>query len=94
MPLSVLIMVLKIVVDCRWHLWVAGKGWENFIIKMFKIYKNLYYYLRTMDAKGAITLTPNEKQIFDMLKTYRDELQIKTVLRVAGGWVRDKVLDR
>lgn len=47
-----------------------------------------------MDAKGAITLTPNEKQIFDMLKTYRDELQIKTVLRVAGGWVRDKVLER
>lgn len=28
-----------------------------------------------------------------MLKSYRDELQLKTVLRVAGGWVRDKVLN-
>ena len=26
-----------------------------------------------------------------MLKKYRDELGLKTVLRVAGGWVRDKV---
>jgi tRNA nucleotidyltransferase/poly(A) polymerase len=28
-----------------------------------------------------------------MLKSYRDELKLKTVLRVAGGWVRDKVLN-
>jgi hypothetical protein len=27
-----------------------------------------------------------------MLKKYRDELGLKTVLRVAGGWVRDKVI--
>lgn len=26
-----------------------------------------------------------------MLKKYRNELGLKTVLRVAGGWVRDKV---
>lgn len=29
-----------------------------------------------------------------MLKKYRDELGLKTVLRVAGGWVRDKVLGK
>jgi hypothetical protein len=27
-----------------------------------------------------------------MLKRYRDDLGLKTVLRVAGGWVRDKVI--
>ncbi len=26
-----------------------------------------------------------------MLKKYRDELGLKTTMRVAGGWVRDKV---
>lgn len=29
-----------------------------------------------------------------MLKKYRNELGLKTVLRVAGGWVRDKVIGK
>lgn len=58
---------------------------------MLKIYKNIYYYLRGMDKQFLIKLTPDEQKIFNMLKKYRDELQLKTVLRVAGGWVRDKV---
>lgn len=60
---------------------------------MFKIYKNIYLYLRVMEREGKIKLTPDEEQIFMMLKQYRNDLELKTVLRVAGGWVRDKVID-
>ena len=44
-----------------------------------------------MKREEAIKLTENEEIIFRMLKNYRDELKLKTVMRVAGGWVRDKV---
>ena len=46
-----------------------------------------------MEREGKIKLTPDEEQIFMMLKQYRNDLELKTVLRVAGGWVRDKVID-
>lgn len=42
--------------------------------------------------KHNIQLTQDEQIIFHTLKTYRNELGLKTVLRVAGGWVRDKVI--
>jgi hypothetical protein len=39
----------------------------------------------------TIKLTPTEELVFATLKTYTKELELTTVLRVAGGWVRDKV---
>lgn len=39
---------------------------------MFKIYKNLYNYLRVMDKELSLKLTNEEEKIFKMLKTYRD----------------------
>lgn len=44
-----------------------------------------------MDKQPQVKITPEEEAIFSMLKKYRDEKQLKTVIRVAGGWVRDKV---
>jgi hypothetical protein len=45
-----------------------------------------------MNAKQYnIKLTPVEEEVFHTLKTYTEELKLNTVLRVAGGWVRDKV---
>ena len=38
-----------------------------------------------------ITLTEQEKQIFETLQSIVEENDLKTTLRVAGGWVRDKV---
>jgi tRNA nucleotidyltransferase/poly(A) polymerase len=32
-----------------------------------------------------------EKLLFDTLLQYKQDLGLKTVMRVAGGWVRDKV---
>lgn len=58
---------------------------------MLKIYKNLYLYLKRMDKQIFIKVNPDEQKIFMMLKKYRDELGLKTNMRVAGGWVRDKV---
>lgn len=60
--------------------------------KMLAIYKKLYIYLKSMDKELIIKLTADEHKIFGKLKKYRDELKLNTVLRVAGGWVRDKVI--
>jgi len=39
-----------------------------------------------------VNLTPEEKELFDLLARVVDEGNIPTTLRVAGGWVRDKLL--
>ena len=38
-----------------------------------------------------ITLTDKEAKLFDTLTAVLKEHNLKTVLRVNGGWVRDKV---
>lgn len=38
-----------------------------------------------------IALTPQEELLFNTLIQYKQELHLNTVMRVAGGWVRDKV---
>lgn len=43
-------------------------------------------------AQGIINLTGNEERLFTELKRVVEVTQCKTVLRVAGGWVRDKIL--
>ena len=42
----------------------------------------------------AFTLNEKEKKLFDTLTTILKENNLKTVLRVCGGWVRDKVSDK
>jgi hypothetical protein len=39
----------------------------------------------------AFTLNEKEKKLFDTLTGILKENNLKTVLRVCGGWVRDKV---
>lgn len=39
-----------------------------------------------------IKLTNEEKQLFDFLLNFIKEENINVVLRVAGGWVRDKLM--
>ena len=58
---------------------------------MLKIYKNLFIYPLYTMQKYHIQLTPKEESIFNMLIQYQKEIATNTVLRVAGGWVRDKV---
>jgi tRNA nucleotidyltransferase/poly(A) polymerase len=39
-----------------------------------------------------ISLTTEEEELFHTLQTFIDENQLQTTIRVAGGWVRDKIL--
>ena len=39
-----------------------------------------------------IDLTPEEDELFTLLRTVTKECGMKSTLRVAGGWVRDKIL--
>ena len=41
--------------------------------------------------RETIELTSNEKDLFSLFKDFVHEENLKTTLRVAGGWVRDKV---
>jgi hypothetical protein len=58
---------------------------------MFVRLRWAYNYLRMKATDHTIKLTPTEELVFATLKTYTKELELTTVLRVAGGWVRDKV---
>lgn len=39
-----------------------------------------------------ITLTPKEKQLFSTLMRIVKQCELKTTIRVNGGWVRDKIM--
>ena len=45
-------------------------------------------------ATKDIVLTPQELRVLQTLKTVVAEEKLDTVVRVAGGWVRDKLLGR
>ena len=48
-----------------------------------------FYYIHTMQNK--ITLTPNEIELFKIIKQVAFKYKPDMTLRIAGGWVRDKV---
>ena len=43
------------------------------------------------ESQAQVVITPQEQKLFDTLMTIVKENNLKTTLRVAGGWVRDKV---
>lgn len=81
----------------------SKKIFNNFIfkIKMERNYgtnsrminiKSMYNYEHyTPVLKHQIELTDKEKEIFGIIKEILMKNNKKTVCRVAGGWVRDKV---
>lgn len=46
----------------------------------------------SVQVKDHIDLSPKEEQIFNRLLQVVEHYNMGTQLRVAGGWVRDKVL--
>eukprot|EP00164_Ancoracysta_twista_P003916 GFYU01005250.1.p1 GENE.GFYU01005250.1~~GFYU01005250.1.p1 ORF type:complete len:505 (+),score=125.49 GFYU01005250.1:140-1654(+) len=48
--------------------------------------------VKVLEAARSLRLTQKEKDIFDLLKECISTRQLNTTLRVAGGWVRDKLL--
>lgn len=49
------------------------------------------YNLKKHQIKDNIELTPNEKDLFSLFINFVQEENLNSILRVAGGWVRDKV---
>ena len=47
--------------------------------------------MEKFQMKGNIVLTAEEERIFDLLKRAATKCNTGVVMRVAGGWVRDKV---
>ncbi|XP_026413940.1 CCA tRNA nucleotidyltransferase, mitochondrial-like [Papaver somniferum] len=47
-----------------------------------------------LQVKDKLELTDKEKQIFDRLLRVVDHYNLQTQIRVAGGWVRDKLLGK
>lgn len=42
----------------------------------------------------SVQLTPQEEELFDVLTKTLEHEKLDTVLRCAGGWVRDKLLNK
>ena len=42
----------------------------------------------------SIVLTSKEKELFNLLLKINEELKLDLVLRIAGGWVRDKIMGK
>jgi hypothetical protein len=53
--------------------------------------KNTYIYPKKSATLHPIHLQDWEIKIFDVIKTTLAKYNKKTICRVAGGWVRDKV---
>jgi len=56
-----------------------------------------YYYLQQQNPSERgygpyIVLSPEERELFTFIRKAREESNLSTTFRVAGGWVRDKLL--
>jgi tRNA nucleotidyltransferase/poly(A) polymerase len=47
-----------------------------------------------VESSPTIALTDREERIFALLMNVHAEHNLKTTLRVAGGWVRDKLFGK
>ena len=52
---------------------------------------NIFGKMEKVKLVEQIQLTPEEEKIFEILKQAQASQEKKVVMRVAGGWVRDKV---
>ena len=51
-------------------------------------------YARELHTKEpTITCTNEEERLFEILRQVTTELKLNTTIRVAGGWVRDRLLN-
>lgn len=48
-------------------------------------------YSKPIQIYHNINLNPIEKDIINILKSTCNQFQLNTIMRIAGGWVRDKV---
>lgn len=80
--------------------------WSSMMTAQYSTSSALFTSLDDFDLKSSraksehqrkndiirIDLTEEEQELFDLLRTVTTECGMKSTLRVAGGWVRDKIL--
>jgi len=55
--------------------------------------KNIFFYeINSYKIQDSIKLNDTEIKIFSLIKNILEKNNKKTICRVAGGWVRDKVI--
>lgn len=63
-----------------------------FNFSYFKKYNQREMEIEYTFKSEKLDLTEKEEKIFSLLKKVAEKNQLNTVMRVAGGWVRDKVI--
>lgn len=73
---------------------LISKRLSNFFcsIKTLRNIKKMESLKPKHQVLDKISLNPNEKELFSLFTTFVKEESLLSTLRVAGGWVRDKVL--
>ena len=56
--------------------------------------QNKHMQAAAQDQPSSITLLPEEQKLFTMFRTMVETEKLGTTVRVAGGWVRDKLLNK
>jgi tRNA nucleotidyltransferase (CCA-adding enzyme) len=73
----------------------CNQNLSNMLLSKFDC-KNLFTYehLKPTKVLHQITLNQKETEIFEIIKSVLKKNNRKTICRVAGGWVRDKLLGK
>jgi len=74
----------------RVEYWVNTPFWDNIVKEANSFNRKKIAGVEKMTTQ--INLAPKEEQIFGFLVDAKKKLGINTEMRVAGGWVRDKLL--
>lgn len=65
---------------------LTRKSTNVFVVEFSKIHSNF-----AVNERRIVKLNQNESKIFELLRDCVKETKLPVTLRVAGGWVRDKV---
>lgn len=62
------------------------------MITVEDVYDVYYYDYERQAVSNTISLSREEQELFDLILSVRNQYSPRTTIRVAGGWVRDKLL--
>jgi len=64
---------------------------KNIIINK-KYYNNIKLNSQYIEKYREFSLTNDEEELFELFRNIVNELKLGSTIRIAGGWVRDKLL--
>ena len=72
--------------------WMNSPFWND-IVRQSDTEFNLMKMAQNLKQQPEIKVTPKERDIFDFLRAAKQSMGFPVKMRVAGGWVRDKLLN-